>query len=95
MGKLQATLQRATTGSSCWQRVSLSFWAQCLNAYFRRQVRTLIGAVGLTVLGLKRVRIGGFRLPRTLGFGQFVPLKPNDIRRVLDRGICAQFTGIQ
>lgn len=59
-----------------------------------RQVRTLIGAVGLTVIGLKRVRIGGFRLPRSLGFGQFVPLKPNDIRRVLDRGICAQFTGI-
>lgn len=58
------------------------------------QVRTLIGAVGLTVIGLKRVRIGGFRLPRSLGFGQFVPLKPNDIRRVLDRGICAQFTGI-
>jgi hypothetical protein len=72
---------------------------------------------GLEVRTLKRVRIGGFRLPRTLGFGevscsickslgfecislyvlwrlificfmllQYLELRPNEVRRVLDRG---------
>ncbi len=54
------------------------------------QVRTIIGNAGLEVVGLKRVRIGGYRMPRSLGFGQFVPLKLQDIRRVCDRG--AQYT---
>ena len=50
------------------------------------QVRTIISNAGLEVVGLKRVRIGGYRMPRGLGFGQFVPLKQQEIRRVCDRG---------
>lgn len=50
------------------------------------QVRTLIANAGLIVEALKRVRIGGYRLPRSLGLGQHVVLKPNEIRRVMDIG---------
>ena len=50
------------------------------------QVRELIANVGLEVTFLKRVRIGGFRLPKDLSLGGMRPLKPNEIRRVLDRG---------
>jgi len=49
-------------------------------------VRTLVAAAGLDVVALKRVRIGGYRLPRELGLGQIAALKPNEIRRVSDRG---------
>lgn len=41
---------------------------------------------GLTVDALKRVRIGGYRLPRSLGIGQFEALKPNEVRRIMDIG---------
>ena len=41
---------------------------------------------GLDVKTLRRVRIGGYRLPRDLPFGQFVELRPNEVRRVLDTG---------
>ncbi len=50
------------------------------------QVRQLLGNVGLEVAFLKRVRIGGFTLPKDLSLGAFRPLKPNEVRRVLDRG---------
>lgn len=50
------------------------------------QVRTLVANAGLTVEALKRVRIGGYRLPRSLGIGQHMALKPNEIRRVMDVG---------
>lgn len=34
------------------------------------QVRELVAAAGLDVAALKRVRVGGYRLPRELGIGQ-------------------------
>ena len=49
-------------------------------------MRELFAAVGLKVLTLKRTRIGGYRLPKELGLGQFMPLKDTDIRRTLDKG---------
>ena len=52
----------------------------------QRQVRTLVANAGLGVEALKRVRIGGYRLPRSLGIGQHVALKPNEIRRIMDIG---------
>ncbi len=41
---------------------------------------------GLEVKTLRRVRIGGYRLPRDLPFGRFVELKPHEVRRVLNVG---------
>ena len=51
-----------------------------------REVRNLVEAAGLEVKTLRRVRIGGYRLPRGTAFGQFVELRPQEVRRVLDRG---------
>jgi 16S rRNA U516 pseudouridylate synthase RsuA-like enzyme len=50
------------------------------------QVRNLVEHAGLQVKTLRRVRIGGYRLPRSLAFGQFVELRPHEVRRVLDQG---------
>lgn len=50
------------------------------------QVRNLVEHAGLEVRTLRRVRIGGYRLPRDLAFGRFVELKPHEVRRVLDLG---------
>lgn len=65
------------------------------------QVRTLVAAAGLEVMTLKRVRIGGYRLPRELGLGQIVSLKPHEVRRISDKGAQANnaainpyFTGV-
>ena len=33
-----------------------------------------------------QVRVGGYRLPKDLGIGQFAELKPHEIRRVTDKG---------
>jgi hypothetical protein len=38
----------------------------------KTQVRLLAAAAGLEVLSLKRVRIGGLRLPRTLKLGEYM-----------------------
>lgn len=46
------------------------------------QVRLLVASADLEVLSLKRVRIGGYRIPRTLGFGQFVPLTATALKRI-------------
>jgi len=51
-----------------------------------REVRRLIEAAGMQVNVLRRVRMGGYRLPRSLAFGQFVELKPHEVRRVLNIG---------
>lgn len=51
-----------------------------------REVRRLVEAAGMDVKVLRRVRIGGYRLPRSLGFGEFIELKPYEVRRVLDKG---------
>lgn len=40
----------------------------------------------LDVSFLKRVRIGGYKMPHDLGFSKYVTLKPHEIRRVLDKG---------
>lgn len=50
------------------------------------QVRNLVENAGFEVKTLRRVRIGGYRLPRDLPFGRFVELRPNEVRRVLDVG---------
>ncbi|BDA41490.1 Putative ribosomal large subunit pseudouridine synthase [Coccomyxa sp. Obi] len=66
-----------------------------------REVRTLVAHAGLDVVALKRVRIGGYRLPRELGLGQIVSLKPHEVRRISDKGAQANnptinpyFTGV-
>lgn len=33
-----------------------------------------------------QVRVGGYRLPKELGIGQFQELKPHEVRRVTDAG---------
>ncbi len=50
------------------------------------QVRTLVENVGMEVRVLRRVRIGGYRMPRDMGFGAFRELKPNEVRRVINPG---------
>ncbi|EFJ46367.1 hypothetical protein VOLCADRAFT_93239 [Volvox carteri f. nagariensis] len=50
----------------------------------KHEVRELVKAAGLELTSLKRVRIGGFRLPRDLGIGGFRELKPSDLRTVTD-----------
>ncbi|EFN55320.1 hypothetical protein CHLNCDRAFT_23425 [Chlorella variabilis] len=52
----------------------------------RPQVRNLVEHAGLEVRTLRRVRIGGYRMPRDLAFGQFVELRPHEVRRVLNVG---------
>ena len=32
-----------------------------------------------------QVRVGGYRLPKDLGIGQFRELKPHEVRRVTDK----------
>ncbi|XP_030548884.1 putative ribosomal large subunit pseudouridine synthase SVR1, chloroplastic isoform X2 [Rhodamnia argentea] len=44
------------------------------------EVRELIKNAGLEIYSLKRVRIGGFRLPTDLGIGKHVELKPVDLQ---------------
>lgn len=50
------------------------------------QVRNLVANAGLDVRVLRRVRIGGYRLPRDLGFGAFRELRPHEVRRVINAG---------
>jgi pseudouridine synthase len=51
-----------------------------------REVRRLVEAAGMEVKQLRRVRMGGYRLPRNLSFGEFVELKPHEVRRVTNVG---------
>lgn len=37
----------------------------------KHEVRELVAAAGMTLKSLKRVRVGGLRLPRDLGMGGF------------------------
>ena len=46
----------------------------------------LMESAGLTVASLKRVRVGGFRLPKDLSIGEFRLLKTHEVRRVGDKG---------
>lgn len=43
------------------------------------EVRELVKNAGLQIHSLKRVRIGGYRLPSDLGLGKYVQLKQSDI----------------
>lgn len=48
-----------------------------------RLVRRMFGAVGMTVSRLMRTRFGPFELPPRLKRGQWMRLKPEDVRRAL------------
>jgi len=51
-----------------------------------REVRNIVEAAKMDVKVLRRIRVGGYRLPRDLSFGQYVQLRPHEIRRVLNVG---------
>lgn len=44
------------------------------------EVRELVKNAGLEIHSLKRVRIGGFRLPSDLGLGKHAELKQTDLK---------------
>lgn len=46
------------------------------------EVRELVKAAGLEIYSLKRVRIGGFRLPSDLGLGSYIELKQCDLKAI-------------
>ncbi|KAK4279636.1 hypothetical protein QN277_011382 [Acacia crassicarpa] len=46
----------------------------------KHEVRELVKSAGLEVHSLKRVRIGGFKLPSDLGIGKHIELKPTDLK---------------
>ncbi|XP_022133495.1 putative ribosomal large subunit pseudouridine synthase SVR1, chloroplastic [Momordica charantia] len=46
------------------------------------EVRELVKAAGLEIYSLKRVRIGGFRLPSDLGLGSYTELKQSDLKAI-------------
>ena len=48
-----------------------------------KKVRRLAEAAGLSVTALKRVRVGGLRLPRDLSIGEYRSLSPHEIRRAV------------
>lgn len=50
------------------------------------EVAALVGAAGLDVHALKRVRVGGYRLPRDLNIGQWRELKAHEVRRAANKG---------
>ena len=51
-----------------------------------REVRNIVEAAGLEVKVLRRIRVGGYRIPRDLAFGKYVELKPHEVRRILNIG---------
>jgi 16S rRNA U516 pseudouridylate synthase RsuA-like enzyme len=50
------------------------------------QVRTLAEKAGLEITGLKRVRVGGYRLPGDLAVGHFREMRPFSVKLVIDKG---------
>lgn len=46
----------------------------------KHEVRELVKSAGLEIHSLKRVRIGGFRLPSDLGLGKYIELKQSDLK---------------
>lgn len=50
------------------------------------QLRTLVESTGLRVNSVKRVRIGGYRMPNSLGIGSHIELEAHEVRRITDRG---------
>lgn len=51
-----------------------------------REVRKLCEAASMEVRVLRRVRIGGYRIPRDLPFGEFKELRPHEVRRITNVG---------
>ncbi len=49
-------------------------------------MRVLCENAGVGVKKLKRTRVGGLRLPSALRMGNFVQLKPHEVRMVMDKG---------
>ncbi|CAJ1976725.1 unnamed protein product [Sphenostylis stenocarpa] len=45
----------------------------------KHEVRELVKSAGLEIHSLKRVRIGGFRLPPDLGLGKYIELNPTNL----------------
>ena len=41
----------------------------------KRQIRRMLAAVGLTVIGLKRIRVGKMLLPKNLPEGKYLEIK--------------------
>ena len=52
-----------------------------------REVRVLSASAGVDVKKLKRVRVGGLRMPSELPIGKYMSLKPHQVGYVLDRGL--------
>ena len=52
-----------------------------------REVRVLSANAGVDVKKLKRVRVGGLRMPSELPIGKYMTLKPHQVGYVLDRGL--------
>ncbi|MED6151964.1 putative ribosomal large subunit pseudouridine synthase svr1, chloroplastic [Stylosanthes scabra] len=46
----------------------------------KHEVRELVKYAGLEIYSLKRVRIGGFKLPSDLGIGKYVELNPENMK---------------
>ncbi|KHN37794.1 hypothetical protein glysoja_016918 [Glycine soja] len=45
----------------------------------KHEVRELVKRAGLEIHSLKRVRIGGFRLPPDLGLGKYIELNKTNL----------------
>lgn len=52
-----------------------------------REVRELSKSAGVDVKKLKRVRVGGLRMPSELPIGKYMSLQPHQVGYVLDRGL--------
>ena len=52
-----------------------------------REVRLIAANAGVAVKKLKRVRVGGLRMPSELPLGKYMTLKPHQVGYVLDKGL--------
>ena len=52
-----------------------------------REVRQLASSAGVDCKKLKRVRVGGLRMPSELPLGKYMALKPHQVGYVLDKGL--------
>ena len=52
-----------------------------------REVRVISKEAGVDVKKLKRIRIGGLRMPSELPIGKYMTLKPHQVGYVLDKGL--------
>jgi pseudouridine synthase len=52
-----------------------------------REVREIAANAGVGVKKLKRVRVGGLRMPSELPLGKYMTLKPHQVGYVLDKGL--------